>query len=701
MRALHRLARAHGVQASFTDADRRRRRAPTESLLAVLQILGAAVERPDDASTALRDRELAQWRRPMEPVTVAWNGRPSLVEMRLPEALADASASGRIDLEDGRAREFALGDSLVGPAEGVSVHGERFVRRFFALPPLPLGYHRLALDAEGTGGTTLLIAAPSRCAPVEGRRWGTFLPLYAVRSRGNWGCGDLGDFRELLEWTGSLGGSTVGTLPLLAAFLDEPFEPSPYAPVSRLFWNELFVDVERVPEIERCAEVRDLIASAGFRTEVARARRAPLVDYGLVASLKRRALEPLARAFFAEPAGERRGRFDRFTSARADLHDYAMFRAHVERRRQGWQGWPARQRQGRLDPRDVDLEAVRYHQYVQFVVHEQLSSIAGGNEPGQGLYLDMPLGVNPEGFDTWRRREVFALGASGGSPPDAFYPGGQEWGFPPIHPENARARGHDYFIASVRHLMRQAGAMRIDHVMGLHRLFWVPPGLDARSGVYVRYPAQELYAILALESHRAGTAVVGEDLGTVPRYVRRSMAHHGVLRSYVLELEALDARNRLPDPLPGALASLDTHDMPPFASFWEGLDIEDRMARGLLDEHAAVEARRERARLTKEVAALLRKRGHLRGSAETAEALTAAHRFLAASRARMMEVNLEDLVLETEPQNRPGTGPEQPNWRRRAPFTLEAVRLDRPIRGRLEEIDRLRRTKTPDQKMNP
>jgi 4-alpha-glucanotransferase len=239
--------------------------------------------------------------------------------------------------------------------------------------------------------------------------------------------------------------------------------------------------------------------------------------------------------------------------------------------------------------------------------------------------------------------------------------------------------------------------MRIDHVMGLHRMFWVPPGLDARSGVYVRYPAQELYAILALESRRAGTAVVGEDLGTVPRYVRRSMAHHGVLRSYVLELEVLDSERRLPDPPAGALASLDTHDMPPFASFWEGLDVEDRMARGLLDEAGAVEERRSRGRLKKEVAAVLRNRGHLRAAAETAEALTAAHRFLAASQARMMEVNLEDLVLETEPQNRPGTGPEQPNWRRRASFTLEAVRLRRPIAGRLEEIDRLRRTQTPDQ----
>jgi 4-alpha-glucanotransferase len=667
----------------------------------VLQILGAAVETPGDAYAALRDRELAVWRRPMEPVTVAWEGRPSLVEMRLPETLADAYVSGRIDFEDGRAREFDLGDSLVGPAQGVSVHGERFVRRYFALPPLPLGYHRLALDAEGTGGTTLIIAAPSRCSFVEGRRWGTFLPLYAVRSKGNWGCGDLGDLRDMLEWTGSLGGSIVGTLPLLAAFLDEPFEPSPYAPISRLFWNELFVDVEQVPEIGLSAEVRDLIASAGFRQEITRARRTRLVDYRLVASLKRRALEPLARAFFAGPPGERRDRFDQFASPREDLHDYAMFRAHVERRREGWQGWPARQRDGRLDPRDVDLEALRYHRYVQFVAHEQLSSIAGGSEPGRGLYLDMPLGVNPDGFDTWRHRDVFALGASGGSPPDKFYPRGQEWGFPPIHPDNARARGHDYFIASVRHLMRQAGAMRIDHVMGLHRMYWVPPGLDARSGVYVRYPAQELYAILALESHRAGTAVVGEDLGTVPRYVRRSMAHHGVLRSYVLELEVLDARNRLPDPPAGALASLDTHDMPPFASFWEGLDIEDRMARGLLDEHEAVEERRSRGRLKKEVTAILRKRAHLRGSAETAEAVAAAHRFLAASQARMMVVNLEDLVLETEPQNRPGTGPEQPNWRRRASFTLESIRLDRPIKGRLEEIDRLRRTQTPGPTMSP
>jgi 4-alpha-glucanotransferase len=273
-----------------------------------------------------------------------------------------------------------------------------------------------------------------------------------------------------------------------------------------------------------------------------------------------------------------------------------------------------------------------------------------------------------------------------------FFTKGQEWGFPPMHPDGAREGGYGYFRASVAHLLRHAGALRVDHVMGLHRMYWVPPGLDARSGVYVRYRPEELYAILALESHRAGAAIVGEDLGTVPPYVRAAMARHGVLRSYVLQLEVL-AKGGLRDAPRASLASLNTHDMPPFRAFWDGMDIEDRVARGLLDVREARAELRERARQRRVLSDALAGRRLLRGRGPKAVAL-AATRFLAQGPSALMVVAVEDLWGETEPQNRPGTGADQPNWRRKAERRTSSLRSDRAIAGTLEEVDRLRRGRT-------
>jgi 4-alpha-glucanotransferase len=338
---------------------------------------------------------------------------------------------------------------------------------------------------------------------------------------------------------------------------------------------------------------------------------------------------------------------------------------------------------------------VRYHQYVQLVAEDQLGEISGARgsvpavrRPGTGLYLDFPLGVSPGGYDTWRYRDAFAHDASVGAPPDVFFSRGQDWGFPPTHPERQREDGYTYLRAALRNLLRHAGSLRIDHVMGLHRLYWVPPGSDARDGVYVQYRAAELYAILALESHRAGAAVVGEDLGTVPRYVQQAMARHGILRSYVLQLAPLAGSVGRPPPL--SVASLNTHDLPTFAGFWQGLDIEDRLAKGLLDPKDVRKERSERARQRKLLRGALREAGAAR-DAHPGEAIAAALRYLAASPSRMVVVNLEDLWGEAEPQNRPGTGLDQPNWRRKASRPLESFRSDEAVLGTLKEIDRLRR----------
>ena len=660
------------IELEYEDVFKKRRRASPEALLAVLDALGAGVRSMQDVTGALREREAELAGRCAEPAVAAWEGSGS-ARVRVPAKMAD-SVSAHLILEDGSERELPI--DVTGPE--TEVQGIRYVAAWVALEQLPPGYHRMVTRIQGEEHETLVISAPPLAFQGEGDRvWGVFLPTYALRTARDWGVGSYSDLLDLTIWVRSLGGRLVGTLPLLATFLDEPFDPSPYSPASRLFWSELFIDVERAPELERSEEVRELIASPGFRREIDRARDGALVDYELVAQLKARALELLARRWSGHP-GER----DR-------VHDYAAFRAAGVRFGCAWEKWPARQRDGDLDLEEVDPDAIRYHSYVQFLAERQIGEAAAA---GAGLFMDLPLGVHPGSYDVWRERDAFAEGVSAGAPPDTFFTKGQNWGFPPLHPHRIRERGYRYPIACLRQLMRHAAVLRIDHMMWMHRLFWVPSALDARDGVYVRYPAEELYAILCLESHRARTAVVGEDLGTVPPIVRRAMARHGVLRTSVLQYE-LRPNPRAPlRPIPAsAMASLNTHDMPPFAAIWEGRDIEDRLSLGLLDEKGARKEQRDRDRARRALIRLLLREGHLENPDPSGpEVLRGALRHLAASKARMAVTALEDLWWETSPQNTPGTDEERPNWRRRARLAFESFRESPEVVGTLQDMDLLR-----------
>lgn len=635
-----------------------RRRASRETLVGVLGALGVPLEDASDAGEALRSRTDELRRRALEPVLVAWDGDASEIAR---------GRRGRIELEDGDAVEVA---SAAGPVR------------------LPPGYHRL----ETPDGEALVVAAPRRAPVPTGRSWGVFLPLYALRTGRDQGVGDLTDLERLLTWTAERGGSLVATLPLVATFTGfgrEPFEPSPYAPASRLWWSEAYVDPARAPEWERSREARELVASPGFAEELARLRRDDLVEWRGVARAKRRVLELLAAAM----SDRRRDDLDRFADEHRGVRDYARFRAATEERGP-WSGWAST---GDLP----DLPAAHYHLYVQLLAHEQLrrlSEQAGG--AGAGLYFDLPLGVHPASYDVWRFRDAFAEGASGGAPPDAFFSRGQSWGFPPLHPERIRTDGYRYPIACLRHLLRHADVLRIDHVMGLHRLWWVPDGMEAADGAYVRHRPEEWYAILSLEAHRAGAAIVGEDLGTVPPRVRAAMRRHGVLRSHVWQFAVSDDPVKPIAPPPElSLATLNTHDLPPFAAFWEATDVGFREELGLVAGEAAEAERAERARMRRAVTSFLLREGRLGaarpGSHKEVDARTALDlslEDLAASDARVVIVNLEDCWGETRPQNVPGThGGQHPNWRRKARHPFEAFCEMDGVTGRLEEVDRLRR----------
>jgi 4-alpha-glucanotransferase len=487
-----------------------------------------------------------------------------------------------------------------------------------------------------------------------------------------------------------MGADVLALLPMMAAFLDRPCDPSPYSPISRFFWNEFYLHVPAIAEFSHCARARKLVESPGFQRKVNDFRGQPLVDYQKQMRLKRSVLERLSEFFFST-ASSRRDQFERFLKTRPELRQYAAFRAVTERLHQGWRKWPERLRQGDLRPGDYDVRSEQYHMFVQWCAQQQIDSLRCASTI---LYLDMPLGVHADGFDTWREHEVFVTDVSGGAPPDPFFTKGQDWGFAPLHPQALRRSRYRYYIDMLRFAMRHTGLLRLDHVMGLHRLYWVPKGFPASEGAYVSYPAEELYAILCLESQRHKTALVGENLGTVPPEVNQAMARHRLSQMYVVQYEQQPYSKKCLRPPPkDSVASLNTHDMPPFSAHWKGLDVPDRVSLGLLTQEQAAAEKRRRQKNHQALAEFLRRRGFLKRSRKTSPQATirSCLRFLSRSQAELVLVNLEDLWQEVRPQNTPGTCRERPNWRCKTRLSIEQVLASEQCRAALAEVKRLRR----------
>jgi 4-alpha-glucanotransferase len=694
---LHNVARLFNIQINLYDGFGHLMQPPPEAILRVLNILGAPVERMDDLAGALRQRRQFLMQRAIDPVVVAWNGAPLRAKLRLPSLLAAAEPRYRIDLESG---DFVEGkcqaDSRIKPVER-RIEGVSYVARSIVFPePLPLGYHRLHLQVGALTFDSYVLSSrleTYRAATVNPRLWGLFCPLYALASEKSWGTGNFSDLETWIDFTAQMGGDFVGTLPLLSTFLDEPFNPSPYAPVSRLFWNEFYLDLTRIPELQRSPAARSMIHSSGFLTDLEHLRAAPLIEYRPLMALKRRVLEKLLHTLMNR-ASKRRTAFQRFVETHPQAQDYAAFRAKVERERTPWELWPAAHRDGRLAAGDYDEKAKQYHLYVQWQAEEQMHELAEkAKAGGPALYLDFPLGVNRDGYDVWRERQVFALGTSGGAPPDSFFTKGQNWGFPPLQPEGLRQQGYRYYIECLRHHLQHAGMLRIDHVMGLHRLFWIPRGFGPSEAVYVHYPAHEFYAILSLESHRHQAQIVGENLGTVPPYVNQALAKHSIRGMHVSQFcVTADPQSALPEPAHDDVASLNTHDTPTFAGFWQGKDIEDRLALELLSPSEAQIVQQERQSIREALIAYLKSRGWLaEESPQPLAILRAWLSQLANGNAYLLLLNLEDLWLEPLPQNVPGTWEERPNWKRKARFSLDEICKMDSVTDTLKAIDEIRK----------
>ncbi|MGI0132310.1 MAG: 4-alpha-glucanotransferase [Thermoplasmata archaeon] len=525
---------------------------------------------------------------------------------------------------------------------------QRIVPSSNATLPLPRGTppgrHRLRW-ARGTASRAVdLVLAPRRLPRgTRSRAWGLFAPVYAIRDAQTWGCGDLRALESLGTWAAQKGASILATLPLLPAFLGRSFDPSPYRPVSRGFWNEIYLAPTITPEFARSTELQRIVRSSTFRADVARLEALEHVDFRSVARLKRRVVERMVEEFGDAPERRRRA-FRAFLRAVPEVRSYGRFRAAHE---------------------GHGPKAARYHVFAQWWMHEQIAGVAQRlRRRGLRLAFDLPVGVHPNGYDVGRDADAFVPSVHVGSPPDPGVPAGQDWGFPPWSPDRLRSLSYRPFAQALRHELAVAGLLRIDHVLAFHRLFWIPAGSPPRDGAYVRYPATEMYAVVNAEAARTGATIVGEDLGTVPPDVRPALSAHGWLGLYVAELE-WDGPGPSRPIAEGSVVSLNTHDHLPFAGYWAV-----RAARGGAPE---------------------RRDGFLASDRPTDVALRHALRALARSPARLLLVNVEDLWGETAPQNVPGT--VGPNFSRRFRIDLGTLFERADAAELLSTIDALRRAR--------
>ena len=526
---------------------------------------------------------------------------------------------------------------LDGPAEVVTEDGAVLAVSSTLRSDLPPGYHRLRhLDR---GSEERLIVTPRRChLPADRRAWGWAAQLYAVRSRVSWGLGDLADLRDLGRWAAGLGARALMVNPTDAPLPVLPQEPSPYCPSSRRFRSPLYIRIEEVPGAAALGAYLEPLAVAG-RALNAR----PLIDRDAVYELKMRALEALFANFADSPE------FERYRwSSGVELEDYATFCALCERHGSPWHAWAAELRHPTSGAvrrfREAHSQRVRFHQWLQWLLDCQLAAAAREI----GLVQDLPIGARADGADAWAWPDAFVSGVTVGAPPDSFNRAGQDWIVPPLDPWHLRAACYEPFICTLRAALRHGAGLRVDHITGLFRLYWIPAGVGPAGGVYVRYPYDDLLDILALESQRAGAFVIGEDLGTVEAMVRGEMAARHILSYRLLYFE-----DRPPAKYPAlSLAAMTTHDLPTLAGIWEGSDP-DSGIRERLRRHIGVD-----------------------DETPTSEVVLAAHRTLASSPSRLVIATLEDALLVAERPNKPGATSDWPNWSLALPLNLEGLQTD-------------------------
>ncbi|GAB77393.1 4-alpha-glucanotransferase [Austwickia chelonae] len=678
------LARAYGVATEYWDWQGHHVVVGAETITAVLRALAVPCETPEEVMASLREFDLREWRSLIPPFTLTRQSENAQVRVHVPHG---SPVSVWVELEDhGGRRELRQVEHNVSPRE---IDGALIGEAMFELPAgNVLGWH--TLHAQIPGGSvhrSSVVVVPDRLdlpAAVETRgASGLMTQLYAMRSRASWGVGDLADLADLAVWGAhELGSDFVLVNPVHAAEPVAPMEPSPYLPTSRRFVNPMYIRVEEIPEVaylspedrsvvERCAQEAHLLNGQDT------------VDRDASWELKNKALQIV---YSARRPVRRELAFDSFCVREGQgLVDFATWCALVGA--YGVSGWPEgledRSSEAVAAERTRLSDQVRYHMWLQWVVDSQLAGVQRqAREAGMsvGVMQDLAVGVHPEGADAWGLGDALARGVTVGAPPDPYNQLGQDWSQPPWRPDKLAEMGYEPFRDMIRAALRHSGALRIDHVLGLFRLWWVPSGCSPREGTYVRFDFEALVGILVLEAHRAGAVIVGEDLGTVEPWVRDYLRERGILGTSILWFE----RSADGAPLPPeqyrrlCLASVTTHDLPPTAGYLTGEHMDLRERLGLFTRPVETE-RAEDESDRRQVVDVLRERGLVDADESVEKIVEALHRYVSWTPALLVGISVSDLIGDRRTINQPGTDEEYPNWRvplageDRTPVLLEDV----------------------------
>ncbi len=710
--ALVRAGAAWGIEAEYWDIWGKHHVPSAEARQAVLRSLGVPCDTREQLDQALEDRLWLEWATPTAATVVASDSRPAQLALNIPEEFAGGVLNAELTWENGESAAVSAPVASLPLLKTAELRGRHFTRRKLGLPfASRLGYHELRVrirtqEREITSSTRLILAPDRAWLPPRleqgGRAAGLAVSLYGLRSARNWGCGDLTDLERLIDWcAGQVGVGFIALNPLHAIANRQPYNTSPYLPTSLFYRNPLYLDVERVEEFRASRWAQRWFASAETQSEIGALRAAEFVEYERVWKLKLVFLRILFRQFLREWRADspRAQALREYVAAEGDRLDlYARYCAldeWIHRHSPDvwiWPEWPEEYR----DPASPAVEEfarrhwrlVLFYKFIQWQLDQELAAaqrraLDRGMEIG--LYHDVALATDRCGSDLWAHRRFFVAGCRVGSPPDDFAPQGQDWAFPPPNAQSHLADGYRQFVATIRENLRHGGALRLDHVMRFFRLYWIPDGMPATTGAYVRDAAEDLLRILALESVRNRVVVIGEDLGTVPDFIREALARSRILSYRLLFFEKYPGGDfKLPADYPnGALVSATTHDLPTLAGFWTARDVEARWAAGLLPDEASyrrqIEARiGEKQRLLDVAFRLnLLPANHGRSARDlpdlTGELHNALIGFLTSTPAMLMALNQEDLTKETEQQNLPGSTWQYPNWRRKMRYSLEEL----------------------------
>lgn len=712
---LERAAGLCGVDPGFWDIWGRYHETPREAKQAILRAKGFDARDAASLERSLDARTRGEWEPLLPPSVVAGESDTLELPVSVPSQWVGESARFEVRAEDGSTSAFDLTLRDLPAAGTIEMDGGTRVRKTARLPiRLPLGYHEASATVRGVSATCRVAITPERAWTPEhlgrgGRAAGFAVSLYGVRSARNWGCGDFTDLHEVIDWAvDELRVSFIALNPLHAIHNRRPFNTSPYLPNCIFYQNFIYLDAESIEDFAASARARRFRECRETAAEIDELRRAPYVEYERVAALKRTFLKLLFVQFLRERRrGSARSReFDAFIAREGSLlEDFATYCAldeHLHRRNPDWwlwTQWPAEYRDPRSEAtrafRRKHWRSVMFHQYLEWQIDLQLRRAqqhARDRRMAIGLYHDLALATDRFGCDLWAHREFFVEGCRVGSPPDDFSPQGQDWGFPPPNAERHRADGYRLFAESIRKNCRHGGALRIDHVMRLFRLYWIPDDRDATQGAYVKERNLDFLKILALESVRNRVVVVGEDLGTVEPEIRESLAKFGILSYRLFYFEKnREGGFRRPEEYPTqSLVSSTTHDLPTIAGFWIGADIDARRKAGVLDEEGVrsqFAARAdEKQKMLDVLFATELMPGHLPRHAGaypelTGELHNAVIGFLARTPSQLLAINQEDLTKETAQQNLPGTTWQYPNWGRKMRYSVEDLRSDETARN--------------------